>query len=103
MPLSIVFALEISGSTKNFILLVLVLFLICKITEIPESGYKKVPPFPDKCGTINKKFDDQAAATVFLLIPITQPTIPPTIADITAVAATSAATTFKEFIVVDVA
>ena len=56
MPLSIVFALEISGSTKNFILLVLVLFLICKITEIPESGYKKVPPFPDKCGTINKNF-----------------------------------------------
>ena len=51
MLLSIVLALEISGSTKNFILLVRVLFLVCKIIEIPESGYKSSPALISKSGT----------------------------------------------------
>ena len=72
-----------------------------KISKEAETK-KNSPALTGKSGTINKIFTNQAAATVFLLIPITHPTIPPTMADITAVAATSAATTFKEFTVVDV-
>jgi hypothetical protein len=64
---------------------------------------KIVPHVPGISGTINAIFTNQAAATVFLLIPKTQPTTAPVMADITADPATSAATPFKEVITVEVA
>lgn len=98
-----VFAIEISGSTKNFILLVIVLFRIGKIIEIRETRHKNSPALALKSGTMNEVFTNQAAATVFLLIPKTQPTAAPVMANKTADPATSAATPFRELITVDVA
>ena len=65
-----------------------------KISKEPETK-KNSPALTGKSGTINKIFTNQAAATVFLLIPKTQPTTEPMIAVITAATAASAATPFN--------